>query len=65
MIKETTNCLAIIPARGGSKGIQRKNIKALNENLSICYAIEEAPKSKCLFGFNACNYSRCRNGHKC
>lgn len=37
--------LAIIPARGGSKGIPRKNIKMLNEKPLIAYTIEEAKKS--------------------
>jgi len=34
--------LAIIPARGGSKGIQRKNIKKLNGKPLIAYSIETA-----------------------
>lgn len=38
--------LAIIPARGGSKGIPRKNIKELNGKPLIAYTIEEAKKSK-------------------
>lgn len=38
--------LAIIPARGGSKGIPRKNIKPLNGKPLIGYTIEEALKSK-------------------
>lgn len=38
--------LAIIPARGGSKGIPRKNIKLLNGKPLIAYTIEEALKSK-------------------
>lgn len=38
--------LAIIPARGGSKGIPRKNIKNLNGKPLIAYTIEEAKKSK-------------------
>lgn len=38
--------LAIIPARGGSKGINGKNIKELNGKPLIAYAIEEALKSK-------------------
>jgi CMP-N-acetylneuraminic acid synthetase len=38
--------LAIIPARGGSKGIPRKNIRLLNGKPLICYAIDEAMKSK-------------------
>ncbi|MBC2400055.1 cytidylyltransferase domain-containing protein [Clostridium tetanomorphum] len=38
--------LAIIPARGGSKGIPRKNIKDLNGKPLIAYTIEEGIKSK-------------------
>lgn len=37
--------LAIIPARGGSKGIVGKNIRLLNGKPLICYTIEEALKS--------------------
>lgn len=38
--------LAIIPARGGSKGIPRKNIKSLCGKPLIAWTIEEARKSK-------------------
>ncbi|KAI3350329.1 acylneuraminate cytidylyltransferase family protein [Clostridium botulinum] len=38
--------LAIIPARAGSKGIIRKNIKKINGKPLIAYTIEEALKSK-------------------
>lgn len=38
--------LAIIPARGGSKGLPGKNIKDLNGKPLIAYAIEAALKSK-------------------
>lgn len=38
--------LAIIPARGGSKGIPRKNIKLLHGKPLIAWTIEEAKKSK-------------------
>ncbi|MEJ9212203.1 acylneuraminate cytidylyltransferase family protein [Bacillus smithii] len=38
--------LAIIPARGGSKGIPRKNIKNLAGKPLIAWTIEEAKKSK-------------------
>lgn len=38
--------LAIIPARGGSKGVPRKNIRPLNGKPLIAYTIEEAKKSK-------------------
>lgn len=36
------NCLYIIPARGGSKGIPRKNIKLFNGKPLIYYAIDNA-----------------------
>lgn len=38
--------LAIIPARGGSKGIPRKNIRLLAGKPLIAWTIEEAKKSK-------------------
>lgn len=38
--------LAIIPARGGSKGVPRKNIKELAGKPLIAYTIEQANKSK-------------------
>ncbi|GAB4461220.1 MAG: acylneuraminate cytidylyltransferase family protein [Bacteroidales bacterium] len=38
--------LAIIPARGGSKGIPKKNIKLLAGKPLIAWTIEEAKKSK-------------------
>jgi CMP-N,N'-diacetyllegionaminic acid synthase len=38
--------LTIIPARGGSKGIPRKNIKVINGEPLIAYTIKEAKKSK-------------------
>lgn len=40
------NILGIIPARGGSKGVYRKNIKKLNDKPLIGYTIEAAKKSK-------------------
>ncbi len=40
------NILAIIPARGGSKGIPRKNIKFLAGKPLIAYSIETVAKSK-------------------
>lgn len=45
-MKNKKKILAIIPARGGSKGILRKNIKLLNNKPLIAYTIEEALKSK-------------------
>jgi len=38
--------LAIIPARGGSKGVPRKNIKMLAGKPLIAYTIEQAKESK-------------------
>jgi len=38
--------LAIIPARGGSKGIPRKNVRLLAGKPLIAWTIEEAKKSK-------------------
>lgn len=38
--------LAIIPARGGSKGIPKKNIKSINGKPLIAWTIIEAQKSK-------------------
>lgn len=40
------NIMAIIPARGGSRGIPKKNIKILGEKPLIAYTIEAAKKSK-------------------
>jgi CMP-N-acetylneuraminic acid synthetase len=41
-----SSVLAIIPARGGSVGIPKKNIKNLNGKPLIAYTIEQALKSK-------------------
>ncbi|RRO22858.1 acylneuraminate cytidylyltransferase family protein [Flavobacteriaceae bacterium 14752] len=38
--------LAIIPARGGSKGVPRKNIKTLGEKPLLAYTVESAKHSK-------------------
>ena len=38
--------IAIIPARGGSKGLPGKNVRPLNGKPLIAYAIEEAIKAK-------------------
>lgn len=40
------NILAIIPARGGSKGVPKKNIKLLNNIPLIGYSIKSAKESK-------------------
>lgn len=45
MIKGTS-VLAIIPARGGSKGVPRKNIRDVAGKPLIAWTIEEAKKSK-------------------
>jgi N-acylneuraminate cytidylyltransferase len=45
MINKKT-VLAVIPARGGSKGIPRKNIRMLAGKPLIAWTIEEAKKSK-------------------
>lgn len=39
--------LAVIPARGGSKGLPRKNIKLLNNKPMIAYSIKSAIESVC------------------
>jgi len=44
--KSQLKILAIIPARGGSKGIPRKNIRLLAGKPLIAYSIETALKSK-------------------
>ena len=41
------NCLAIIPARGGSKRIHKKNIKIFNGIHIIKYSIDAAIESRC------------------
>lgn len=43
---DNKSVLAIIPARGGSKSIPKKNIKFLGDKPLIAYTIEEAVKSK-------------------
>jgi CMP-N,N'-diacetyllegionaminic acid synthase len=43
---QNKNVVAIIPARGGSKGIPRKNIVLIGRKPLIAYTIEEARKSK-------------------
>lgn len=43
---ETKNIVCLIPARGGSKGVKKKNIKEINDKPLIGWTIEEAKKSK-------------------
>ena len=45
MINEKS-VLAIIPARGGSKGVPRKNIREVGGKPLIAWTIEEAKKSR-------------------
>ncbi|AUS28881.1 acylneuraminate cytidylyltransferase family protein [Paenibacillus sp. P2(2022)] len=42
------NCLAVIPARSGSKGLPGKNIRLLHEKPLIQYSIEAALNSGCV-----------------
>ncbi|WP_413374357.1 cytidylyltransferase domain-containing protein [Paenibacillus taichungensis] len=44
-MKGSTKCLAVIPARGGSKSLLNKNIRLLNHKPLINYTIEAALKS--------------------
>ncbi len=50
-MSKNRNIIAIIPARGGSKGVPRKNIKLLNGKPLIYYTINEAQKSRYIQGF--------------
>jgi N-acylneuraminate cytidylyltransferase len=43
---KTENCLSIIPARGGSKGVPRKNIRSLAGKPLLAHTIEQALASK-------------------
>ena len=48
--KEKKNtCIAIIPARGGSKSIKNKNKKLLNNKPLIAYSIEAANSSNKIY----------------
>lgn len=42
------NVLAIIPARGGSKGVPNKNIIEVSSNPLISWTIDAAKKAKCI-----------------
>lgn len=48
MKEDEINIIGVIPARGGSKGVPRKNIRLLNGKPLIYYSIKEAKKSKFL-----------------
>ena len=43
---KTLKILAVIPARGGSKGVPKKNIKSLGGKPLLAYTVESAKKSK-------------------
>jgi len=45
------NIVGVIPARGGSKRLPKKNLRLLNGKPLIAYTIEEAKKSKLLTSF--------------
>lgn len=46
MARRTMKIIAVIPARGGSKGIPRKNIKLMNNRPLISYAIRTALRTE-------------------
>ena len=46
MIHMKNKIIAVIPARGGSKGLPRKNIKPLLGKPLIAWTIEQAKKSR-------------------
>jgi CMP-N,N'-diacetyllegionaminic acid synthase len=50
-MKNRPNVLGVIPARGGSKGVPRKNIAVLNNKPLIAYTIESALNSNLLTDF--------------
>jgi CMP-N-acetylneuraminic acid synthetase/spore coat polysaccharide biosynthesis predicted glycosyltransferase SpsG len=47
MVSHSARSIAIIPARGGSKGIPRKNVRQLNGKPLIWYSIHTARESGC------------------
>jgi len=47
-VKKPDNILAVIPARGGSKGVPKKNIRPLNGKPLIAWTIETAFRTSCL-----------------
>ncbi|MFM9279947.1 acylneuraminate cytidylyltransferase family protein [Paenibacillus jiagnxiensis] len=48
IIEDKLTCLAVIPARSGSKGLPGKNIRPLNGKPLIVYSIEAAAESGCV-----------------
>ena len=48
IMKDNKKILAIIPARGGSKGVPRKNIKMLAGKPLLAWTIETALSVQCL-----------------
>lgn len=48
IIQRPTKILAVIPARGGSKGVIRKNIRPIGGKPLIAYTIEMALAARCL-----------------
>lgn len=48
MVRFAEKVIGVIPARGGSKGVPKKNIKPLMGKPLIAYTIEEAKRSKYL-----------------
>ncbi|MBM3151259.1 MAG: acylneuraminate cytidylyltransferase family protein [Chloroflexi bacterium] len=51
MSEKRPNILGVIPARGGSKSVPRKNLALLNGKPMLCYTIEAARQSKMLTHF--------------
>ena len=47
MNKNHRNSIAIIPVRGGSKGISRKNARLLNGKPLLSYIIQSAQQTHC------------------
>ena len=50
-MKPSSKILAVIPARGGSKGIPQKNLTLIKDKPLISYTIEAAKKSKYITHF--------------
>lgn len=48
-MKQKKEILAIIPARGGSKGVHKKNIKILSGKPLLCYKAKASLNSKYIY----------------